>query len=499
MPMLSKRKNLKDHKFDEVPMDLTQTGVRRARNAFHLPLLVAIFDFALAGQATALTFSVLHTFSGDANGGAPIGGLVLSGSTLYGTTSIGGIAGEGTVFAIQTDGNDFVTLYRFTAIDLTNTNNDGASPSSGLVLSSNTLYGTAAFGGSWGNGTIFAVNTDGTGFRTLHSFTDGLDGAIPEDGLVLSGGTLYGTAQGNGAYSGTVFSVFTNGTGFAELHNFSGGDGKNPLASLTLAGNTLYGTTSFGGSSDLGTVFAVDTDGTGFKTLHTFSGGADGARPKCGLVILGNTLYGTTGGGGDSGSGTLFAINADGSGFTNLYSFSALSSSAPYTNADGAFPDSSLLLTGNTLYGTAAGGGISGSGTVFALHIDGSGFTNLYTFSATAGSPGRNNDGANPHGKLLLTGDTLFGTTAGGGTSGNGTVFSINLSSASSPQLTITPAGANVLLSWPTNFTGFTLQSTTTLSSPGWTTTFPAPVVVNGQYMVTNPISGTQQFYRLAQ
>jgi uncharacterized repeat protein (TIGR03803 family) len=246
-------------------------------------------------------------------------------------------------------------------------------------------------------------------------------------------------------------------------------------------------------------VFAVDTDGTGFKTLHTFSGGADGARPKCGLVILGNTLYGTTGGGGNSGSGTLFAINADGSGFTNLYSFSALSSSAPYTNADGAFPDSSLLLTGNTLYGTAAGGGISGSGTVFALHIDGSGFTNLYTFSATAGSPGRNNDGANPHGKLLLTGDTLFGTTAGGGTSGNGTVFSINLSSASSPQLTITPAGANVVLSWPTNFTGFTLQSTTHLSSPGWTTTFPAPVVVNGQYMVTNPISGTQQFYRLAQ
>jgi hypothetical protein len=72
------------------------------------------------------------------------------------------------------------------------------------------------------------------------------------------------------------------------------------------------------------------------------------------------------------------------------------------------------------------------------------------------------------------------------------------------PQLTIAPSGPNVLLRWPTNnagydYTGFTLQSTTNLVSPAvWATNSPAPVIVNGQNTVTNPISGPQQFYRLS-
>jgi hypothetical protein len=77
------------------------------------------------------------------------------------------------------------------------------------------------------------------------------------------------------------------------------------------------------------------------------------------------------------------------------------------------------------------------------------------------------------------------------------TVFGV---SASPVQLTMIPCGANVILAWPTNYAGFTLQSTTNLvSSAVWTTNSPAPVVVNGQNTVTNPISGTQQFYRLSQ
>jgi hypothetical protein len=77
------------------------------------------------------------------------------------------------------------------------------------------------------------------------------------------------------------------------------------------------------------------------------------------------------------------------------------------------------------------------------------------------------------------------------------TVFGV---SASPVHLTMIPCGANVILTWPTNYAGFTLQSTTNLgSSVVWTTNSPAPVVVNGQNTVTNPISGTQQFYRLSQ
>jgi hypothetical protein len=68
-----------------------------------------------------------------------------------------------------------------------------------------------------------------------------------------------------------------------------------------------------------------------------------------------------------------------------------------------------------------------------------------------------------------------------------------------SPQLTITLSGADVVMTWPTNYSGFTLQSTTNLISPSWTTNSVSPVVVNGQNTITNPVSATRQFYRLSQ
>jgi len=111
-----------------------------------------------------------------------------------------------------------------------------------------------------------------------------------------------------------------------------------------------------------------------------------------------------------------------------------------------------------------------------------------------------NSDGACPLSGLVLSGNTLYGTAKLGGTGGVGTIFSISLL----PQLTFTAAGENLVLTWPTNYagfdySGFALQSTTNLASPIWTTNLPAPVIINGQYAVTNPISGTQQFFRLSQ
>ena len=128
-------------------------------------------------------------------------------------------------------------------------------PQGGLILAGNILYGTAANGGSSGNGTVFAVNTNGTGFTNLHSFSaavaNGLgiytnsDGGSPLAGLILSGNTLYGTAYQGGPYAnyGTVFAVNTDRTGFTNLHSFAGSpsDGSEPYAGLILSGNTLYG------------------------------------------------------------------------------------------------------------------------------------------------------------------------------------------------------------------------------------------------------------------
>ncbi|MHB8522461.1 MAG: beta strand repeat-containing protein, partial [Limisphaerales bacterium] len=420
--------------------------------------LIAGLVLMLAGRATAQTFTTLYSFtatSGDnltnSDGANPIVGLITnsSGNTLYGTAKGGGSSGVGTVFAVNTDGTGFTNLHAFAGVS------DGAYPAAGLIISGNTLYGTAG-GGSSGSGTIFAVNTDGTGFTTQYSFGGGSDGYDPQAALLLSGTTLYGTAVGGGASdNGTVFAVNTGGTGFTTLHSFTApsgfpstnSDGNGPTAGLVLSGNTLYGTAEYGGGSGNGTVFKVNTNGSGFTPLHSFtarsgsnSTNSDGAYPQAGLILSGTTLYGTAPNGGSSGKGTVFAVNTDGTGFTTLHSFAA-TSGFPSTNSEGANPVVGLILSGNTLYGTAVNGGSSGNGTVFAVNTDGTGFTTLHSFSATSGSyPLTNSDGSSPNG-LIISGNTLYGTAGGGGSSGNGTVFSLSLgpgTSSTNPTTAVT-------------------------------------------------------------
>jgi uncharacterized repeat protein (TIGR03803 family) len=187
------------------------------------------------------------------------------------------------------------TLHSFSTFSnsFPQTNSDGANPYVGLILSSNTLYGTANKGGSSGFGTVFAVNTDGTSFTTLHSFANGNDGDDPY-GLILSGSTLYGTADEGGSLGfGTIFAINTNGSNFTTLHSFTNGnDGAYPFVGLILSGSTLYGTTDEGGTYGNGMIFAINTNGLGFTNLYSFTGGSDGDQPMSGLILSGNTLYG---------------------------------------------------------------------------------------------------------------------------------------------------------------------------------------------------------------
>jgi uncharacterized repeat protein (TIGR03803 family) len=499
----------------------TNMNTMKITNLMRMKLLcLATFAMAItAAHLTAQVFTPLHSFTGGSDGANPDAGLILSGNTLYGTTSVGGPSGYGTVFKVNTDRTGYTTLYRFTGA------NNQAYPETDLLLSGNTLYG-ASEGPGTTTGALFAINTNGTGFTTLHIFTElsgssytNSDGAWVYGALILSGNTLYGTAQcGGSGGSGTVFAVNTNGTGFTTMHSFTAtsvpldpygnvnppyfnSDGALPVGGLILSGNTLYGTTECGGNSGWGTVFAINTDGTGFTNLYSFTGGSDGAVPLGGLILSGNTLYGTANQGGSSGYGTEFAVNTDGTGFTILHSFSAPSgTSGVYqngTNSDGVYPLDGLILSGNTLYGTTSGAGTNGNGTVFAVNTNGTGFTVLHTFT---GANPSNSDGASPQARLILSGNTLYGTTYKGGSSGDGTVFSLSFPP---PQLTLIPSGPYVNLTWPTNYAGFsysgyTLQSTTNLVSPVWGTVSPGPVVVNGQNTVTNPISGTQMFFRLS-
>jgi len=148
--------------------------------------------------------------------------------------------------AVNTRAEVFTNLYDFNS---SYNGDEGPFPNSGLLLSGNTLYGTTPQGGSYGQGTVFEVNTDGTGFTNLYSF-DETNGSYPFGTLVLSGNTLYGTASDfGGGGGGTVFSINTDGTGFTNLYIFYSVDGQTPnglepIAGLTLSGNTLYGTSS---------------------------------------------------------------------------------------------------------------------------------------------------------------------------------------------------------------------------------------------------------------
>ncbi len=346
---------------------------------------------------------------------------------------------------------------------------DGSYPQAGLIADGNRLYGTILSDGTYGYGAVFGMNSDGTNFAFLYSFTGlpywihgtNTDGAYPFSDLVLSGDSLYGTAWiGGFSDLGTVFKVSTNGLVFTNLFNFSGtNDGAYPYAGFVLAGNTLYGTTSAGGSSDNGTIFAIQTDGTGYTNLYNFSPldpttqtNTDGAAPRSQLLLAGGALYGTTPNGGTSGSGTIFRINLDGTGFTNLYNFTALDPTTQ-TNVDGARPYAGLVLSGNTLYGTAFQGGSAGYGTVFRINTDGTDFTVLYTFTPNTGQTYYpSGDGAYPYAGLIISGNTLYGTTQYGGDTGFGMVFAIdtdgtgfaNLHSFSSADY-----GFNVDGAWP--------------------------------------------------
>ena len=296
---------------------------------------------------------------------------------------------------MKTDGSNYTVLKFFNGPD-------GRYPAAGLVLNGETLFGTTEGGGDWDAGTVFRINSDGNNFAVLYSFartsttnlsgdriaTTNLCGAFPVTEVTPDGATLYGTTSGGGeGHMGTLFRIDTNGNGFAVLHTFSAltsntntnADGGYPKSALILSGDTLYGTGASGGAAGWGTVFSVKTNGTDFTVLHHFPGPPSstlGLGPWAGLVLKGNTLYGATGNDQNSsqGQGTIFKLSTDGSNYTPLYLFSAAGYEPvthAYTNSDGGAPAATLTMDRDTLYGTSVFRGPQGWGTVFSLKLPG--------------------------------------------------------------------------------------------------------------------------------
>jgi uncharacterized repeat protein (TIGR03803 family) len=443
--------------------------------------------------ARAQIFTTRHDFTNSPDGANP---RQLAGTNgfFYGTTVGGGTNGVGTIFQFNASGPAFTTIYQFTGAT-----NNGSSPNN-LLLAGNMIFGTTTFGGTNSLGMVFAASTNGANFTPLYSFGAAPDGSYPVAGLVLGGATLYGTAYTGGTNGGgTVFKINTDGTGYSILHWFTNApDGFSPQSELVLGGGALYGTTAYGGSN-YGTIFAIGTNGGGYTILHNFTNTPDGSYPFGGLTLSGGVLYGTTISGGVNTNGVIFSINPDGSGYKVLYSFGGFTG-----NTDGEFPKGALAVNGSLLYGTASSGGSGGGGTLFLMNTNGTGFTVIKSFSYDPASGNDLENGA------IRIGNTLWGTTFSGGTGGYGILYSSLLSPQiiSQPQsLTVTngyPAAftvsaaddtltnyqwyfnTNTLLAGQTNGT-LTLASVTTNNAGAYT------VVVSDQFgsVTSSPASLT--------
>jgi len=180
----------------------------------------------------------------------------------------------------------------------------------------------------------------------------------------------------------------------------------------------LYGTTSGGGNSYGGTVFSIDP-GTGAETVvYSFCSRqncSDGKSPKAGLIDVKGTLYGTTSFGGSEDAGAVFSLDPGTGVETVLHSFCSRRNCA-----DGDEPVASLLDVKGKLYGTTSVGGTGCCGTVFAIDRNSGKERVLHSF---ADSP----DGEEPVAGLIDVDGVLYGTTEFGGSSGVGTVFSVDL------------------------------------------------------------------------
>jgi uncharacterized repeat protein (TIGR03803 family) len=284
------------------------------------------FDGTVYTITTSGSEHILYSFTGD-DGKFPAADLLQVNGALFGTTRYGGPPQNcysetcGTVFALTTSGKEHV-VHSFKA---SQPPKDGVWPYSGLTFVHGAFYGTTTLGGAYGLGTVFRVTASGKE-QVVYSFQGHHDGARPQSPVLSLNGELYGITTGGGAYGfGTVFALTTSGKE-KLVYVFKGGptDGNGPNGRLAVINGVLYGTTYTGGTrvcfsngSHCGTIFKLTTSGQE-TVLYNFKGGKDGGGPGKGLTALNGVLYGTTSFGGTGactsvsqgtkGCGTVFQI-----------------------------------------------------------------------------------------------------------------------------------------------------------------------------------------------
>ncbi len=370
--------------------------------------------------------TVLYNFAGGAGGADPNGLIRDAAGNLYGTTSAGGVSNAGLVYELDAAGMETV-LYSFPGAT------NGAAPAGSLTRdSSGNLYGTTSAGGLNGAGTVYRLDPSGKE-TLLYSFTGGTDGADPQSGVIRdAAGNLYGTTFSGGVNGfGVVYKLDASNM-LTVLHSFTGiPDGYNPSGGLIFdASGNLYGTTTLGGTADGGgAIFKIDTRGEETLLYSFVCAPKDiycDLYPFSGLTLDGaGNLYGTFQSGGPAKSGSVYQLTPTGQ-LIILHAFAQ-------SQADGYSPYAGVVLdSAGNLYGTTQLGGENNFGVVYEISAAGQ-ETILYTFTGGL-------DGGHPFGGLLRDqAGNLFGTTPGGGSDGDGVVYKID------------PSGVETVLA---NFTG---------------------------------------------
>ncbi len=256
----------------------------------------------------------LHQFVGGADGYFPgPGDLVFDGAlNLYGTTFGGGANNQGTVYKLNYGNGKWTegVIYSFAA------GADGRNPYAGVTFDrAGNLYGTTSLGNITDNGTVFQLTPSAPGWteKVIYSFQNGSDGSFPVGGLIADqSGNLYGTTAAGGSASGgggTVFELSPNSDGtwtFHLLYSLPGNFGAGPMSNLVMdSKGALYGTTQGDGTHSWGSVFKLTPSSSGpwnYTSVHDFVGGEDGYFPY-GSVILdaAGNIFGTAAQGGNNG------------------------------------------------------------------------------------------------------------------------------------------------------------------------------------------------------
>jgi uncharacterized repeat protein (TIGR03803 family) len=432
--------------------------------------------------------TVLHNFAGT-DGLMPFGGIVLDGQgNLYGTTYAGGNltcnSGEGcgTVYKLNLSTDTLTTLHNFSGTP------DGSNLEEPLLLDAQgNLYGTTDSGGTNSNGTVFKVDSAGNE-TPIYSAPAGSEWAA-ELGSIDAQGNVYGTTRGGGADSqGSVFKIDSTNT-FTTLYSFTGGaDGGNPRGIKLDALGNLWGYTHSGSLFEL----TLSSDGSYRpSTVQRFAGAGPGLWPGGRVIDAQGNQYFTASTGGDlacdaaTGCGTVYKIDTS-NNTTVLHAFTG-------TNGDGTGPSGGLLQdTQGNLYGGTGGGStacsapggngalVTGCGTAFKLALPASIATTTttltssqnpsvsgqtVTFTATVvASAGTMPDGETVtfmYGPILLGAGTLSGGTAS---------FTTTALPLGTDSITVVYAGDPNFAGSQSNAVSQTVSATATAPAITWAT-----------------------------